>query len=62
MDQRWMRMHQLVQYVGYSKWTIYSWIKNREFPHSKPTNRGLLFDKMRVDEWLKEREIGYIKT
>lgn len=61
LDRRWMRMPQVTEYTGYSKWTIYGWIKKREFPFVKASQRGLLFDKVEVDKWIEKRAVGFIK-
>lgn len=48
-------------YIPYKRWTVYDWIKKHEFPCSKPTRKGLLFDKEEIDKWLNKFRVTSTK-
>ncbi len=53
MNDRFMLVAELEDYLRISKWTIYRWIKEKGFPVYKIGGKNL-YRKNEVDEWVKQ--------
>lgn len=51
MEDRWLSVEEIAQYLGISKDTVYTWIKKKEMPAHK-IGRLWKFKKDQVDEWV----------
>ena len=52
MDNRWISVDQVAEYLGVSKDTVYSWINERGMPSYK-VGRFWKFKLEEVDEWVR---------
>ena len=52
MDDRWLSVDQIAEYLGVSKDTVYSWITNKGMPGHK-VGRFWKFKKEDVDDWVR---------
>ena len=60
MEKRYLSIKELAIYLGVAVGTLYSWVCYRKIPFSK-VGRLVKFDKLRIDEWIKERTVAEIK-
>ena len=52
MEDRWLSVEDIADYLGVSKDTIYNWINNKNMPAHK-IGRLWKFKREEVDEWAK---------
>lgn len=52
MDDRWMSVDEIGEYLGVKRDTIYNWISDRKMPAIK-MGRLWKFKKDEVDEWVR---------
>jgi excisionase family DNA binding protein len=52
MEDRWLSVEEIADYLGVSKDTIYNWINGKKMPAHK-IGRFWKFKKDEVDEWAK---------
>ncbi|MDF2789853.1 MAG: hypothetical protein K0S80_2951 [Neobacillus sp.] len=43
------------EYIGVSRSTIYTMVRNKEIPHWRVRSQ-IMFSKERIDEWIKNQE------
>ncbi|HQF54376.1 MAG TPA: helix-turn-helix domain-containing protein [Fibrobacteria bacterium] len=53
MQERWLSVEEIGEYLGVSKDTIYSWIANRGMPGHK-VGRFWKFKRDEVDTWVRD--------
>jgi excisionase family DNA binding protein len=51
MDDRWLSVGEIAEYLGISKDTVYAWITNRGLPGHR-IGRFWKFKRSEVDEWV----------
>ena len=51
MDDRWLSVGEIAEYLGISKDTVYAWIANKELPGHR-IGRFWKFKRSEVDEWV----------
>lgn len=52
MDDRWLSVDEIAEYLGVAKDTVYGWIGSRGMPAHK-VGRLWKFKKAEIDEWVK---------
>ena len=52
MDDRWLSVPEIAEYLGVSKDTVYTWVTNGGLPGHK-VGRFWKFKKDEVDEWVR---------
>lgn len=52
MEDRWLSISEICQYLGVSNDTVYKWIDKHEMPAHR-MGRLWKFKKQQVDEWVK---------
>ena len=52
MEDRWLSVEEIAQYIGVSRDTVYNWIKGKNMPAHK-IGRLWKFKLEEVDEWVK---------
>jgi len=52
MEDRWLSVEEIAQYLGISKDTVYTWITRKKMPAQK-IGRLWKFKRKEVDEWVK---------
>lgn len=52
MDDRWLNVDEIAEYLGVSRDTVYSWIGGRQMPAHK-VGRLWKFKKEEVDSWVR---------
>lgn len=57
MEDRWLSMDEICEYLGVSDDTIHRWIKAKQMPATK-IGRCWKFKKALVDEWAKGAKSG----
>ena len=57
MQDRWLSVEEIAQYLGVSRDTIYSWVDTTDIPAHK-VGRLWKFRKEEVDEWVKSGKAG----
>jgi excisionase family DNA binding protein len=53
MEDRWLSVKEVAQYLGVGRSTIYKWIERNNLPAHK-AGRLWKFDKAEVDSWLRD--------
>lgn len=53
MDDRWLSVDEIADYLGVAKDTIYTWVTNKGMPGHK-VGRFWKFKKEDVDAWVRE--------
>jgi len=56
VESKWLSVKQLIQYIDYSKSTIYKKVDSNEFiqnVHYYRQEKKLIFDKNEIDNWVK---------
>jgi len=56
MDKRFLSIHELSQYLGLAKGTLYVWVCHKQIPYLK-VGRLVKFDKQEIDAWLKQKRV-----
>ncbi|MFI0435827.1 MAG: helix-turn-helix domain-containing protein [Parachlamydiaceae bacterium] len=52
LDDRWLSVEEISQYLGVKRDTIYKWLENRQMPAHK-VGRLWKFQKREIDLWVK---------
>lgn len=52
MNDRWLSVEEIAEYLGVSKDTVYDWITTKEMPAHK-AGRLWKFKTEEIDEWMK---------
>ncbi len=52
IDDRWLNVDEIAEYLGVSRDTVYSWIADRSMPAHK-VGRFWKFKRAEVDEWVR---------
>ncbi|MBF9015168.1 MULTISPECIES: helix-turn-helix domain-containing protein [unclassified Oceanispirochaeta] len=55
MEDRWLSVDEIAEYLGVKRDTIYKWIAEREMPAHR-VGRFWKFQKYEVDKWVKTGE------
>ena len=55
MEDRWLSVEEIAQYLGVSKDTVYTWINKKKMPAQK-IGRLWKFKKDQVDAWVEAGE------
>lgn len=53
MEDRWLSVDEIAEYLGISKDTVYTWIANKGLPGHR-IGRFWKFKRMEVDEWVHQ--------
>jgi len=53
MDDRWLSVSEIAEYLGISKDTVYAWIAGKGLPGHR-IGRFWKFKRAEVDEWVRE--------
>ena len=56
MEDRWLSVEDIAQYLGVSKDTIYTWINKKKMPAHK-IGRLWKFKKDEVDTWVRDGKV-----
>lgn len=56
-----LTLDEAARYTGLSKSTLYKLTSNREIPHSKPFGKRIYFDRIELDNWLKQNRVSTTK-
>ena len=54
MEERLMSIEEICEYLGFSIYTIYAWVKKEKIPCHK-VGRLLKFRKNEIDEWVSKQ-------
>ncbi|MFH2092053.1 MAG: helix-turn-helix domain-containing protein [Pseudomonadota bacterium] len=57
MEDRWLSVEEIAQYLGISKDTVYTWISCKKMPAHK-IGRLWKFKKDEVDTWVRDGKAG----
>ena len=52
MDDRWLSVGEIAEYLGISKDTVYTWVTTKDMPGHK-VGRLWKFKKAEIDEWVR---------
>jgi len=52
MEDRWLSVEEIAQYLGISKDTVYTWINSKKMPAHK-IGRLWKFKRDEIDEWIR---------
>lgn len=52
MDERWLSVEEIAEYLGVSKDTVYTWVSSKRMPGHR-VGRFWKFKKEEVDEWVR---------
>lgn len=52
MEDRWLSVEEIVEYMGVTRDTIYKWISEKNMPAHR-IGRPWKFKKIEVDEWVR---------
>jgi len=55
MDERWLSVDDVTEYLGIKRFTVYKWVKRLGLPAHK-IGRLLKFRKSEIDEWVKSHD------
>ena len=55
--KRYLDMTEVAEYIGVSRWTIYSLVNKRQLHFIALSKRAFRFDRMKVDKWMEKREV-----
>jgi excisionase family DNA binding protein len=61
MDDRWLSVGEIAEYLGISKDTVYAWITNKGLPGHR-IGRFWKFKRLEVDEWVHRGKAGDAET
>jgi len=53
MDERWLSVDEIAEYLGVSKDTIYTWVTAKSLPGHK-VGRFWKFKRQDVDDWVRD--------
>ena len=57
MEDRWLSLQEIGEYLGAKKHALLKWIKEKDMPAHK-LGRSWKFKKEEVDEWIKSGKAG----
>ena len=57
MDERWLSMKEISEYLGVTRETIYKWIEDRKMPGHR-MGKFWKFKRDEVDVWVKSGKAG----
>lgn len=57
MDDRWLSIKEISEYLGVTRETIYTWIEDREMPGHR-MGKLWKFKKSDVDKWVKSGKVA----
>ena len=60
MEKRYLTLKEAAIYTGYPVGSLYQWCSQRKIPHINK-HRRLRFDRLKLDEWLREGERPEVK-
>ena len=52
MEERWLTVDDICQYLSVSKETVYKWIEKRNMPGHR-VGRRWMFEKEELDDWVR---------
>jgi len=52
MDERWLSVEEIAEYLGVSKDTVYTWVSSKRMPAHR-VGRFWKFKTTEVDEWVR---------
>lgn len=52
MDERWLSVEEIAEYLGVSKDTVYTWVSSKRMPGHR-VGRFWKFKTAEVDEWVR---------
>lgn len=52
MDERWLSVEEIAEYLGVSKDTVYTWVSSKRMPGHR-VGRFWKFKMVEVDEWVR---------
>ena len=52
MDDRWLSVEQIAEYLGVSKDTVYAWVADKDMPGHR-VGRFWKFKKEEIDKWVR---------
>ena len=61
MDDRWLSVDEIAEYLGISKDTVYTWATNKKMPGHK-AGRLWKFKASEIDEWIRAGGAGSAKN
>ena len=61
MDDRWLSVGEIAEYLGVGKDTVYTWITNKSLPGHR-IGRFWKFKRSEVDEWVHQGKAADAKT
>ena len=53
MEDRWLSVDEIAEYLGISRDTVYTWLANKDMPGHK-VGRFWKFKRIEVDEWVRD--------
>ena len=53
MDERWLSVEEIAEYLGVSKDTVYTWVSSKRMPGHR-VGRFWKFKTAEVDEWVRQ--------
>lgn len=57
MDDRWLSVDEIAEYLGVSRDTVYSWLSNKSMPGHR-VGRLWKFKRTEVDQWVRASEMA----
>ena len=61
IERRYLSPRELSEYTGFSRETVYLWVRQRNIPFIKKS-RLLKFDKEEIDKWLRKDRVGSLSA
>lgn len=61
MDDRWLSVDEIAEYLGISRDTVYTWLNTRDLPGHR-IGRLWKFKRDEVDAWVRAGNAGSSKT
>ena len=61
MDDRWLSVEEIAEYLGITRYTVYKWVGRLGLPSHK-IGRLLKFSKTEIDEWVKKHDVKTTKV
>jgi excisionase family DNA binding protein len=55
--KRYLDMNEVADYIGVSRWTVYSLVNKRQLPFIALSKRAFMFDRLKIDKWMEKREV-----
>ena len=57
MDERWLSVDEVAEYLGIKRFTVYKWVQRLDLPARK-IGRLLRFRKSEIDTWMEQQDIN----